>query len=200
MAWIKHPVTLTGERVKLIPLQTEHLSDLTVIARNRDIWEHLPLDGSNEKALISNLKEAILKRAYGEQYPFVVVDLQKDRIFGSTRLFEMYPEHKKLEIGWTWYDPAYWGSGLNTECKLLLLTYCFETLGVSRVQLKTRNTNLRSQAAIRKIGAKFEGILRKDRIMPNGEVRDTVLFSITDDDWEEVKSNLMNMIDPKASA
>ena len=200
MSWIKHPVTLTGTRVQLVPLQTEHLPELAVIARNREIWEHLPLDGSDENVLMGNLREAILKRAYGEQYPFAAVNMERDRIFGSTRLFEMYPQHKKLEIGWTWYDPAYWGSGLNTECKLLLLTYCFETLGVNRVQLKTRNTNLRSQAAIRKIGAKTEGILRKDRIMPNGEVRDTVLFSITDDDWEEVKANLLNLLYPGAGA
>lgn len=194
MTWIQHPITLEGKRVKLVPLQQDHLPDLIQVARNRSIWEHLPLDGSDEKILAGNLKTAILKRAYGEQYPFTVIDKEKDRIYGSTRLFEIFPEHKKLEIGWTWYDPAYWGNGYNAECKLLLLTYCFEVLKANRVQLKTRNTNLRSQAAIKKIGAKFEGILRKDRIMLNGEVRDTIMFSIVDDEWEEVKAMLEGMI------
>lgn len=197
---IQHPVILESERVKLVPLQIEHLADLTKIAKSRNIWEHLPLDGSDDVTLISNLKSAILKRAYGEQYPFTVIDKLTNKIFGSTRLFEIFPEHKKLEIGWTWYDPAYWGTGYNIECKLLLLTYCFETLQLNRVQLKTRNTNLRSQAAIKKIGAKLEGILRKDRIMPNGEVRDTIIFSIIDDEWEEVKANLQNMLDGKFRA
>lgn len=194
MTWIKHPVTLEGNRVKLVPLQQEHLPDLVAVARNKSIWEQLPVDGSDEKTLAGNLKTAILKRAYGEQYPFTVIDKQTGKIYGSTRLFELFQEHKKLEIGWTWYDPGYWGSGYNTECKLLLLTFCFETLGVNRVQLKTRNTNLRSQAAIKKIGAKLEGILRKDRIMPNGEVRDTVMFSIINDEWPEVKANLENQL------
>lgn len=190
MTWIQHPVTLEGPRVRLVPLQQEHFPALAAIARNRQIWEHLPLDGSDEKTLIQNLGTALLKRAYGEQYPFTAIDKQTDRIFGSTRLFEIFPEHKKLEIGWTWYDPEYWGSGLNTECKLLLLKYCFDTLRANRVQLKTRNTNLRSQAAIRKLGAKEEGLLRKDRIMPDGSVRDTVVFSIIDEEWPEVRARL----------
>jgi len=194
MNWIKSPVILEGERVKLVPLHQDHFPALAEVARHRDIWHHLPLDGSDEHTLLTNLRTAILKRGYGEQYPFTVIDKSSDKIYGSTRLFEIYPEHKKLEIGWTWYDPAYWGSGYNIECKLLLLTYCFETLGTIRVQLKTRNTNLRSQAAIQKIGAKLEGVLRKDRIMPNGEVRDTVMYSIVDDEWEEVKANLKNLM------
>ena len=186
--------------MKLVPLQLEHLPELAKVAQHRTIWEHLPLDGSDEKTLIGNLKTAILKRAYGEQYPFTVIDKTTGNIYGSTRLFELFPEHKKLEIGWTWYDPAYWGSGYNIECKLLLLTFCFETLGVNRVQLKTRNTNLRSQAAIKKIGAKLEGVLRKDRIMPNGEVRDTVMFSIINEEWDEVKANLQNLLTEQTRA
>lgn len=200
MNWIQAPVILEGDRVRLVPLQQEHFPALAEVAKHRHIWDHLPLDGSDENTLLTNLRTAILKRGYGEQYPFTVIDKAANKIYGSTRLFEIYPEHKKLEVGWTWYDPAYWGSGYNIECKLLLLTYCFETLKTNRVQLKTRNTNLRSQAAIQKIGAKLEGVLRKDRIMPNGEVRDTVMFSIIDDEWEEVKANLKNMIYYKTSA
>jgi len=194
MNQIQQPVVLEGERVKLVPLRQEHIPQLVAIAADKNIWEHLPIDGSDEKILTANLKEAILKRTYGEQYPFTVIDKAKNKIYGSTRFFEIFLHHRKLEIGWTWYDPAYWGSGYNTECKLLMLTYCFETLKLNRVQLKTRNTNLRSQAAIQKIGAKPEGVLRKDRIMPNGEVRDTVMFSIIDEEWPQVKANLEKLL------
>ena len=151
MNWIQHPVILEGEKVKLIPLTTEHIPELVKVAQQREIWEHLPIAGYDEKVLTSNLKEAILKRSYGEQYPFTVVEKATNSIYGSTRLFEIFPQHKKLEIGWTWYAPSFWGTGYNIECKYLLLEYCFETLRANRVQLKTRNTNLRSQAAIKKI-------------------------------------------------
>jgi N-acetyltransferase len=194
MTWIKHPLTLEGERVKLIPLQSEHFPELIRAAASKVIWEQLPFDGTNETDMLNNLKGAMLKRVSGEQYPFTVIDKASGKIYGSTRLFEIFPEHKKLEIGWTWYDPAFWGSGNNIECKYLLLQYCFETLGTNRVQLKTRNTNLRSMAAIKKIGAKFEGVLRKDRIMATGEVRDTMMYSIIDDEWPEVKTRLEQMM------
>ena len=199
MNWIQHPVVLESEKLKLVPLRQEHFSELVKIGKNKSIWEQLPLDGSNEKTLTGNLKQAILKRTYGEQYPFTVIDKVAGRIYGSTRLFEIFPEHKKLEIGWTWYDPAYWGTGYNIECKLLLLGFCFETLKANRVQLKTRTTNYRSQAAIKKLGATCEGILRKDRIMPDGKVRDTIIFSIVDDEWERVKSNLNILLSKQVS-
>ena len=192
--WINHPLVLEGERVKLVPLHQDHFPELVAIAKRREIWEHLPIAGQEEKELVQTLGTALLKRAYGEQYPFTAIDKRTGNVFGSTRLFEIFPEHKKLEIGWTWYHPDYWGTGHNLECKLLLLTYCFETLRTNRVQLKTRDVNLRSQAAIRKIGAVQEGILRKDRVMPDGTVRDTVVFSILNDEWSRVKQHLQTII------
>ncbi len=193
MNWIPHPLVLQGTNIRMEPLQTEHIPDLIRIGRNKAIWEHFPIDGTDETTLTNNLKEAILKRAYGEQYPFVLTDKVCNRICGSTRLFELFPQHRKLEIGWTWYDPAYWGTGINAECKLLLLDFCFEILNVQRVQLKTRDSNLRSQAAIRKIGARYEGTLRKDRIMANGEARDTMVFSILDEEWSAVKAQITGL-------
>lgn len=197
MGWIKHPVILEDEVVRLEPLNNDHFPALIAIGRHKEIWEQLPVDGSDEDVLLGALRDALLKRISGEQYAFTVIDKATGNIIGSTRLFEIFENHKKLEIGWTWYDPAYWGKGHNLHCKLLLLTYCFETLGANRVQLKTRNTNYRSQAAIKKIGAKFEGVLRKDRIMGNGEVRDTMMYSIIDDEWGEVKKILEEMVAKK---
>jgi RimJ/RimL family protein N-acetyltransferase len=194
MSWIRHPLRLEGEKVILEPMQKEHLPELIEAGKDPAIWSQLPVDGSKKGNMSTYISDAILKRISGEQYPFTVFDKEKNVAIGSTRLFELYPEHRKLEIGWTWYGSAYWGKGYNIDCKLLLLTYCFETLKVNRVQIKTRDSNLRSQAAIKKIGGKLEGVLRKDRIMKDGQVRDTVVFSIIDDEWEEVKSRLQSMI------
>ncbi len=194
MSWINHPVRLQGQLVSLVPLQKDHLPDLIEAGRDAAVWEFLPVDGSKPGNMSAYIHDAILKRVSGEQYPFTVIENASGKAIGSTRLFDIFPEHKKLEIGWTWYDKRYWGKGYNTECKLLLLTYCFETLQTNRVQIKTRTTNIRSQKAIEKIGAKLEGILRKDRIMPDGLVRDTVVYSIINDEWLSVKTRLQDLL------
>ncbi len=195
MSWIKHPVTLEGKHIRLVPLVAEHFDDLLEAAQDLRIWEQQIIDGSNKNILFANLREALLKRSCGEQYPFSIQEKSTKKIIGITRLFEIFEHHKKVEIGWTWYGAKFWGSGLNTECKLLLLTYCFEKLKVNRVQLKTRISNERSRKAILKTGAKQEGILRNDRIMPNGETRDTVMFSIIKEEWQEVKKQLLQAVE-----
>lgn len=194
MSRIQHPVLLEGALVRLEPLDERHFDSLIAVGKDPVIWENLPVDGTDSYQLLRELRTALLHRSNETQYPFTVIDTQSDRIIGSTRLMEIFREHRKLEIGWTWYDPAVWGKGHNLECKLLLLTYCFETLRYNRVQLKTRNTNKRSQAAIRKIGGVYEGSLRKDRIMPDGQIRDTAVFSIINDEWPEVKTRLSGLL------
>lgn len=196
MSWVKHPLVLEGELVRLEPLMHAHIPGLVTAGCAPEIWANLPLDGSNAPLLEQELKSAILQRVSGQHYPFAIIDRQSGDIIGSTRLFDLFPQHRKLEIGWTWYTPAYWGKRHNTECKLLLLTHCFEVLQTQRVQLKTRVTNERSRAAIRKIGGVEEGVLRKDRVMPNGETRDTVLFSIIDDEWPQTKLRLQQLLAP----
>lgn len=193
MYWIPHPLVLQGRLVRLEPLQAAHIPALVRIARSPEIWEHLPHDGTDAVALERELRSALIKRSTGEQYPFTVFTAT-GAVAGSTRFFDLFPEHKKLEIGWTWYDPLVWGTGINLECKYLLLEWCFEKRRVQRVQLKTRTANLRSQGAIRKLGAVQEGILRKDRISNTGETRDTVVFSIIDDDWPAVKARLQGLM------
>ena len=107
---------------------------------------------------------------------------------------DIHPKDRKLEIGWTWLHPDYWATAINPECKLLLLTYCFETLKTIRVQLKTSDINLRSRKAIEKIGGKFEGVLRKDRIRDNGVPRNSAYFSIIEEEWESAKKNLEKLL------
>jgi RimJ/RimL family protein N-acetyltransferase len=190
MHWITHPLRLYGKLVRVEPLVEAHIPDLVAAGSDPAIWTHLPFDGSDSKRLSRELGAAILNRIHGSQYPFTIFRQSDDRIIGSTRFFDIFPEHKKLEIGWTWYAPDVWGKGYNIDCKLLLLGHCFETLGANRVQLKTRTGNARSRAAIEKIGGVFEGLLRNDRVMPDGSVKDTVIFSVIKEEWPELKARL----------
>lgn len=190
MNWIPHPLTLEGEHVKLIPLDEKYYNELIDVSRDKRIWEFLSIDGTDEAALRTALKSAVLKRMSGEEYPFLIIDKANNSVIGCTRYMDMFPEHKKLEIGWTWYIPSYWGTGYNFECKLLLLTYAFETKKCVRVQLKTWDKNMRSRTAIQKIGGQFEGILRSERIRYDGIVRNTAVFSIVDSEWEQAKAEL----------
>ena len=191
MNWIKHPLHLEGEKVKLVPLEHAHFDELLLIARQEKIWEFMSMNGSDAEKLLLHLKSSVLKRTSGDQYPFTVIDKVRNKIIGTTMLHNIYPEHRKVEIGYTWYDPEYWRTGYNRECKLLLLTYCFETLKTIRVQFQTDAQNMRSRTAILGIGAAFEGILRNERIRANGAFRNTVMFSIIDDEWPETKRKLL---------
>jgi RimJ/RimL family protein N-acetyltransferase len=194
MKRIEHPITLKGRLVRLEPLQESHFNELIAAAKDPLIWAMLPVDGTDPVKLQIELRNALLHRRTGTQYPFTVIDNASGLAIGSTRLIEIFPEHNKLEIGWTWYARDYWGKGHNLECKLLLLRYCFEVLAVNRVQFKTRDTNVRSRAAIEKIGARFEGVLRKDRVTSDGQVRDTYVFSIINDEWKQAETALLALI------
>lgn len=196
MNWIQHPVILEGERVRLVPLDSAHFDELMQVAAQEQIWERMSINGADKDRITQHLKTALLRRAVGEQYPFTIIDKVDNKIIGSTMFHNIFPEHRKLEIGWTWYDPAYWRTGHNRECKLLLLTYCFEVLNTVRVQLQTDENNERSRTAILGIGATFEGTMRKERIRANGAYRNTAMYSIIDDEWAEVKAKLQKSLKP----
>jgi RimJ/RimL family protein N-acetyltransferase len=175
-------------------LQEAHFDELVRSAADSRIWTHLPVDGNDGDKLRRELITAVLNRTVGSHYPFTVFAQDGNRIIGSTRFFDIIEEHKKLEIGWTWYHPDAWGKGFNTECKLLLLGHAFEVLGANRVQLKTRTTNLRSRAAIEKIGAVYEGTLRADRIGRDGAIRDTVMYSVIAPEWPATRAHLQELL------
>lgn len=196
MKRIAHPVTLSGRLVKLEALNETHFEELIIAGGDTAIWNNLPVNGAIPEKLRTELRNALLHRTAGTQYPFAVIDMVTGKAIGSTRFIDIFPEHNKLEIGWTWYAPTYWGKGHNLESKLLLLRFCFETLELNRVQFKTRDTNVRSQAAIEKIGGKFEGILRKDRVTADGQVHDTYVFSIINDEWKETEVALIQRLQP----
>lgn len=142
----------------------------------------------------ANFNAAPRGRAGGKSYPFLICLANSAKIIGTTRLLDIVAEDRKLEIGVTWLASQYWGSGANTECKHLLLEYCFESLNANRVQFRAKSENSRSRRALEKIGATFEGILRKDTIEPCGEARNTAFYSILNDEWPDLKSRLAAML------
>ncbi|WHT72724.1 GNAT family N-acetyltransferase [Myroides odoratimimus] len=192
--WIPYPTVLEGTTVDLIPLEKEHLEELYQASADKELWRLVPTDCSDRDTFYDNYQNALIAREKGLQYPFVIIDKRTQKIIGSTRFFEMYEADKKLEIGWTWITQEYWGSVVNLECKLLLLTYCFEVLKINRVQLKTKDTNIRSRKAIEKIGGVFEGILRKDKIQNDGTIRNAAYYSILDDEWGISKEKIQGLI------
>jgi RimJ/RimL family protein N-acetyltransferase len=195
--WIPPTTSLSGNVVNLIPLGVEHFEELEQLAKEKRIWEFYVFDGSVSGKFQGALTYAVAQREKGDQHPFVIYHRQHKKIIGSTRLMDIQPNHKKLEIGWTWLHPDYWGTAVNFECKLLLFTYCFEVLGAYRVQLKTDENNNRSRKAIEKVGGRFEGVLRHDMIRENGTKRNSAYYSITDDEWGSVKPVLESLLESK---
>lgn len=191
--WIKYPTILTGQSVDLIPLDTEHFAALEALAKDKRIWEFYAFDGSNSERFLGILTDALNEREKGTQFPFVIFHKPGNKIIGSTRFLDIQASHKKLEIGSTWLHPDFWATKVNLECKLLLLTYCFENLQALRVQLKTDENNLRSRKAIEKIGGQFEGILRNDMLRDNNTKRNSAYYSIIDEEWKDKKIKLMEL-------
>ncbi|AIF46945.1 GNAT family acetyltransferase [Dyella japonica A8] len=175
-------------------MEEEHLDALFDVGRDRDIWRLTSVDYSDPAIFYQSFKTALQDRALGKAYPFLVCLRGSGRIIGTTRILDIHPDDKKVEIGVTWIASEFWGTGINMECKQLLLTFCFDTLGVGRVQFRAKADNARSRRALEKVGATFEGILRRDKIEPNGKPRNTAFYSIVSDEWPSVKSHLASQL------
>ena len=191
--WIQNPITLNGQLVQLITLNKDHFSELEALAADKRIWQHYVYDGTDTTRFRAVLKSALDQMLNGTQVPFVIYHKLAKKIIGSTRFMDIQSLHRKLEIGSTWLHPDYWGTEVNLECKLLMLTYCFENAGASRVQLKTDENNIRSRKAIEKVGGKFEGVLRHDMLRDNGTKRNSAYYSIIDDEWKDLKVTLTEL-------
>ena len=185
------PVVLEGELVRLEPLEPHHAADLFDAGKDEAIWRYMPRAAPrNVGDVRAWIGEATDRARDGSQLPFAIVDRAAGRAIGSTRYLEIRREHRGLEIGWTWLAASHQRTGANTECKLLLLAHAFEALGAIRVQLKTDARNLASQRAIERLGAEREGVLRAHMVLPDGFVRDTVMYAITAAEWPRVKARL----------
>jgi N-acetyltransferase len=189
------PITLTGNHVRLEPMRPAHAAALLEAGRAAEIWEWMPTRPVNEATMEGWLKKAMEAESLGREYPFAVILVPSGRLVGSTRYLDVQEDDRTAEIGWTWYAPDTWGGVVNPEAKYLLLRHAFEDWGAIRVALKTDIRNLHSQAAIKKLGAKYEGLLRNQRIRPDGSYRDTVVYSITDREWPVAKSRLEQRIE-----
>jgi len=181
-------VVLSGRFVRLEPLDERHRDDLLAAAAEDSLtFRYMGADLSVGEAVWP----AYLADALRPEYvAWATVDAATGRAIGSSRFGDIAPEHGRVEIGWTWIAPSHQRSATNTEAKLLQLGYAFDELGATRVALKTDGRNLRSQAAIERLGAQREGTLRRHVRMPDGFIRDTVYFSILDDEWPAVKAGL----------
>jgi RimJ/RimL family protein N-acetyltransferase len=192
--WIKYQTILEGRTVKLIPLDKSNLSELELLAKDKRIWEFYLFDGTDSNLFHTIYNNVVLQREKGIQFPYVIYNKIDNKIIGSTSYLDIQEVHKKLEIGLTWLHPEYWGTDVNIQCKLLLLTHCFEELGAVRVQLKTDENNLRSRRAIEKIGGQFEGILRNEMIRNNKTKRNSAFYSFIDDEWRMKKQHLLELL------
>jgi RimJ/RimL family protein N-acetyltransferase len=193
---MSHP-TLTGNRVRLEPLSQAHLPDLEAVAFDPAIWRYM-LVRIDSRADLEEWVSSALSASAGRQITWVTVERSNsggsDRVAGSTRLIDIDLHHRTAEIGHTWITPSLHGRGINAEAKLLQLTYAFEDLKLNRIALKTHHENLQSQAAIRKLGAVYEGTFRNHYVMPDGTLRHSLWFSITREDWPQVRFRLMERL------
>ena len=188
--WVQ-PVVLQGSRVRLEPLRRDHLADLALVAFDPPVWRWTTARPQDAAGLERWVDIALVNAEAGFEQPFATIDCASGRAIGSTRFLSIVPEHKRLEIGWTWVGTAYQRSGANREAKLLQLAHAFEVLGANRVEFKTHASNERSRAALAGIGATFEGIFRSHMIMPDGSLRDSAYFSVIADEWPAVKAGLI---------
>jgi RimJ/RimL family protein N-acetyltransferase len=184
------PIILEGKHVRLEPLSLEHLDDLCAVGLNPALWRMAGRTMETREDMKRYIEEAFLPETAGEAHAFATIDKASGKAVGSTRYGNIALPHKRLEIGWTWIGKPFQRTHINTEAKYLMLRHAFETLGLTRVELKANAKNEQSRRAMERIGAKYEGVLRRHITLPNGTVRDTVYYSIIHDEWEKVKSGL----------
>jgi N-acetyltransferase len=191
------PVTLELDRgrARLEPMRADHAAGLLAALDDPGIWRYMPSEPPVTLDLMSRMVATALEgQAKVGDLVFVIVDRSDGSVRGSTRYLDVQPSNRSLEIGWTWLSRSAQRTSINTECKFLLLRHAFETLGCVRVQLKCDGRNIRSQEAIARLGGVREGTLRRQRVLWDGFIRDTVYFSILDSEWPTVKERLITKL------
>ncbi|SQD76924.1 GNAT family N-acetyltransferase [Moritella yayanosii] len=187
--WLEE-TKLVGTIVTLMPLQRKHADALIEAASDGNLWELWFTSIPTAETIDMYIEKALNDHSLGLALPFVVVDNATGDIIGSTRLCEISPENDRVEIGYTWYAKRHQQTGVNTECKYLLLQHAFEQLNVIATEFRTHWHNHVSRAAIARLGAKQDGVLRNHKKDKDGHYRDTVVFSIIDHEWPMVKHSL----------
>ena len=188
-------IILHGELVRLEPLAAEHEAGLWDASRDPRIWKWMSIvQPQTPKELQAFVESALTAAAAGTELPFATIRQSDGRVVGSSRYLALHPEHRSLEIGWTWLDPELWRTGANVEAKLLMLGDAFERLACRRVELKTDAQNERSRAAMEALPAQFEGIHRRHMLVRDGENRDSAWYSVIAEEWIDVRENLQRRL------
>lgn len=188
------PVTLDGRLVRLEPLSLNHVPALCEIGLDSDLWVITMALIRNEEEMKHYVETALRSLAAGTALPFATIDKKAGRVAGSTRFGNIDKANRRVEIGWTWLGKEFQRTHVNTEAKYLMLKHAFEVWGCYRVEFKTDVINEKSRNALRRIGAKEEGILRRHQITATGRVRDSVYYSILDNEWPDVQQALAKHI------
>ena len=183
-------LVLEDELVRIEPLEERHYELLLPTALEPSLWLYTAAKVSSPESFRRYFDTAMKEKREHRSYPFAYFHKKENRYVGSTRYANIDFDNKRLEIGWTWINPSLQGTGFNKHCKFLLLRYGFETMGLNRIELKTSHLNLKSQKAMRKIGAIEEGTFRNHIINEDGTLRHTKYFSFISDEWPEIKSRI----------
>ena len=189
------PVTLRGAHITLEPLERGHEDALREAARDGELWRLWFTSVPAPELVAQYIDAALGLRESKGAMPFIVRENASDAIIGCTRYLNVEAEHRRVEIGYTWYAKRFQRSAVNTEAKILLLSHAFETLKCIAVEFRTSWFNHASRAAIARLGAKQDGVLRNHQISPDGIYRDTVVFSVLDSEWPAVKRHLRFELD-----
>lgn len=188
--WLSDMV-LESSTVCLEPMEASHADALVAAASDGALWELWFTSVPSPETIKKYMEQALAAKEDGTAMPFVVMDKASGKVIGSTRYCNLAPHHRRLEIGYTWYSKSFQRTSVNSECKLLLLGHAFEALDAIAVEFRTHSENKASRAAIARLGARQDGILRQHMILPDGSIRDTVVFSIIREEWGHVKANLL---------
>lgn len=188
------PLTLNGEFIRLEPLKIEHHAALCDAGLHEEIWRLNPTQVESSEAMKKYIETALEEQKRGSALPFVTIEKSSDKIVGSTRFGNIDVTNRRAEIGWTWINPLWQKTYVNSEAKFLMLEHAFETWKCIRVEFKTDVLNEKSRNAILRLGAKQEGIFRQHVVCASGRLRDSVYFSILDNEWQAVKENLLRKL------
>jgi N-acetyltransferase len=198
VSWEDAARRLEGRIVVLEPLAPAHEQGLRAAAADPEVWRWMISDASTDEGFGAWFDAALAGGRAGIEVPFAVLERASGEPVGSTRFLTLRPEHRGLEIGYTWLASSAWGSGANVEAKLLLLGHAFERLGCIRVEFKTDALNERSRAALEALPARFEGIFRSHMLAQEGRRRDSAYYAVVDADWPVVKANLLQRLSAKS--
>ena len=191
------PITLTGEFVRLEPMGLSHLDALCEVGFEESLWKWYPAAITNRDEMHAYIEFALADQQRGAALPFVTVEKASDKVIGSSRFCAIDAANLRCEIGWTWINPAWQRSAVNTEAKYLMLRHAFETWKCNRVELKADSLNEKSRNAILRIGATQEGVFRQHIVCASGRLRDSVYFSIINSEWASIKAALEKRLEVK---